>query len=118
MSEKKKASTGGASSPERTLLTLDQLSQTIDVMSSVVNRLRSHLSEQIAAAQAMPSQPEQLQQPTQPQALSETADAELGSAPRAKLENSSLAPDPRFIVEIKGELDLDTPETHSRKTLH
>ena len=30
--------------PQRTLLTLDQLSQTIDVMSSVVNRLRSHLS--------------------------------------------------------------------------
>lgn len=41
--------------PERTLLTLDQLSQTIEVMTSVVNRLREHLSEQLkaqAAAQA------------------------------------------------------------------
>jgi len=33
--------------PERTLITLDQLSQTIEVMTSVVNRLRQHLSEQI-----------------------------------------------------------------------
>ena len=30
--------------PERTLITLDQLSQTIEVMTSVVNRLRAHLS--------------------------------------------------------------------------
>ncbi len=44
--------------PERTLLTLDQLSQTIEVMSSVVNRLRAHLGEQIvAAAQAGNDQP-------------------------------------------------------------
>ena len=35
--------------PERTLLTLDQLSQTIEVMTSVVNRLRQHLSEQLKA---------------------------------------------------------------------
>lgn len=35
--------------PERTLITLDQLSQTIEVMTSVVNRLRQHLSQQISA---------------------------------------------------------------------
>lgn len=35
--------------PERTLVTLDQLSQTIEVMTSVVNRLRRHLSDQIQA---------------------------------------------------------------------
>ncbi len=35
--------------PERTLITLDQLSQTIEVMTSVVNRLRQHLSEQVLA---------------------------------------------------------------------
>lgn len=35
--------------PERTLITLDQLSQTIEVMTSVVNRLRQHLSDQITA---------------------------------------------------------------------
>ena len=33
--------------PKRTLVTLDQLSQTIEVMTSVVNRLRRHLSDQI-----------------------------------------------------------------------
>ena len=32
---------------ERTLITLEQLSQTIEVMTSVVNRLRQHLSEQL-----------------------------------------------------------------------
>ena len=35
--------------PERTLITLDQLSQTIEVMTSVVNRLRQNLSEQLRA---------------------------------------------------------------------
>ena len=35
--------------PERTLITLEQLSQTIEVMTSVVNRLRKHLSEQLKA---------------------------------------------------------------------
>ena len=35
--------------PEKTLVTLDQLSQTIEVMTSVVNRLRRHLSDQIKA---------------------------------------------------------------------
>ncbi|MCB1670617.1 MAG: hypothetical protein R3F41_02570 [Gammaproteobacteria bacterium] len=35
--------------PERTLITLDQLSQTIEVMTSVVNRLRRHLNDQITA---------------------------------------------------------------------
>ena len=32
---------------ERALLTLDQLSQTIEVMTAVVERLRRHLSEQL-----------------------------------------------------------------------
>ena len=44
MSEKEKQPDND---PERTLLTLDQLSQTIEVMSSVVNRLRQHLNEQL-----------------------------------------------------------------------
>ena len=43
MSEKKYADDDS----ERTLVTLDQLSQTIEVMTSVVNRLRRHLSDQI-----------------------------------------------------------------------
>ena len=51
MSDKKKVDAPScAEDSERTLVTLDQLSQTIEVMSSVVNRLRAHLSEQVAAA--------------------------------------------------------------------
>ena len=51
MSDKKKQEGETlAENSQRTLVTLDQLSQTIEVMSSVVNRLRAHLSEQVAAA--------------------------------------------------------------------
>ncbi|MEM1110931.1 MAG: hypothetical protein AAGI11_03390 [Pseudomonadota bacterium] len=37
---------------ETILMALDQISQTIDVMTSVVGRLRHHLQEQQAAAEA------------------------------------------------------------------
>ena len=51
MSDKKKQEGETlAENSQRTLVTLDQLSQTIEVMSSVVNRLLAHLSEQVAAA--------------------------------------------------------------------
>jgi len=46
--------------PERTLITLDQLSQTIEVMTSVVNRLRKHLSEQLKSKIAEQSAQENL----------------------------------------------------------
>ncbi len=57
--------------PERTLITLDQLSQTIEVMTSVVNRLRQHLSQQIVAKQEM----EQLEQAQIPEKLDTDASA-------------------------------------------
>jgi hypothetical protein len=47
MSDKEKLDKTYSSDPERTLITLEQLSQTIDVMTSVVERLRQHLSEQL-----------------------------------------------------------------------
>ena len=47
--KKKVGAPSSAQDSERTLVTLDQLSQTIEVMSSVINLLRTHLSEQIAA---------------------------------------------------------------------
>ena len=47
MSDKDKLDKNYSSDPERTLITLEQLSQTIDVMTSVVDRLRQHLSEQL-----------------------------------------------------------------------
>ena len=40
------------SDTETILMALDQISQTIDVMTSVVGRLRHHLQEQEAAAAA------------------------------------------------------------------
>ena len=46
-SDEKKLEEPYESSPEKTLITLEQLSQTIEVMTSVVNRLRQHLSEQL-----------------------------------------------------------------------
>ena len=49
MSEEKQLKTQFDNDPERTLITLEQLSQTIEVMTSVVNRLRQHLSEQLNA---------------------------------------------------------------------
>ena len=47
MSDEEKLNKHCESSPEKTLITLEQLSQTIEVMTSVVNRLRQHLSEQL-----------------------------------------------------------------------
>ena len=49
MSEEKQFDKQFDNDPERTLITLEQLSQTIEVMTSVVNRLRQHLSEQLKA---------------------------------------------------------------------
>ena len=49
MSEEKQFKKQFDNDPERTLITLEQLSQTIEVMTSVVNRLRQHLSEQLNA---------------------------------------------------------------------
>ena len=45
--DKEKLDKNHSSDPERTLITLEQLSQTISVMTSVVDRLRQHLSEQL-----------------------------------------------------------------------
>ena len=47
MSDEEKSTKHYESSPEKTLITLEPLSQTIEVMTSVVNRLRQHLSEQL-----------------------------------------------------------------------
>ena len=47
MSDEEKSEKPYESCPEKTLITLEQLSQTIEVMTSVVNRLRQHLSQQL-----------------------------------------------------------------------
>ena len=126
MSEKEKQAD---SDPERTLMTLDQLSQTIEVMTSVVNRLRQHLSEQLRE-QALRAQQDA------PEPLSETEDS--SRATPLKLDpniKQSSGPDSQscaeqteqkteaaggnrepFVVEIRQQ--EASPTRKSDKTLH
>ncbi|MBL4819369.1 MAG: hypothetical protein JKY98_00050 [Gammaproteobacteria bacterium] len=86
--------------PERTLITLDQLSQTIEVMTSVVNRLREHLSQQITAKQEL----EELEKSF---ALEKQHDTEV------VLENPEQE---SFVVEItQTEIEIDSKDD---KILH
>ncbi len=71
--------------PERTLMTLEQLSQTIEVMTSVVNRLRQHLSEQLR------EQADSAQQ-NKPESCSEEIDSSRTMKMRAK--ESIRSPEP------------------------
>ncbi len=104
MSEKKKDTTDVAGdSPEKTLLTLDQLSQTIDVMSSVVNRLRSHLSEQLNVARS--------EQQTKTQPVEHTANT-------TQEKDSAQDQGPRFIVEIHSDKEAESLPLDSPKILH
>lgn len=79
--------------PERTLITLDQLSQTIEVMTSVVNRLREHLSEQLRT---------QVEDVENPPVNLETTGPETTGPAQSDTENSEQAKlkKERFIVEI------------------
>jgi len=44
----------GATDDEAILITLDQISQTIDVMTSVVGRLRTHMQQREASSADLP----------------------------------------------------------------
>ncbi|MCH8264195.1 MAG: hypothetical protein IIC10_02260 [Proteobacteria bacterium] len=87
--------------PERTLLTLDQLSQTIEVMTSVVNRLRLHLGEQIKA---------QIKSQQAADMATETNAVELGNSRSTAQKRES------FIVELSQPEIAPVPK--STKTLH
>ena len=90
--------------PERTLLTLDQLSQTIDVMSSVVNRLRAHLNEQLTSAQ---------------NSLSEsTAHTASSSSKGEKLDTQTGVQKPSLIVEISSEPPSSFDTLDCAQTIH
>lgn len=86
--------------PQRTLLTLDQLSQTIDVMSSVVNRLRSHLSEQLSSAQSLNAAPQ-------------TTEA----SPQAQKRTVPTEP-PSLVIEISSELSSSSDAHDHTSTIH
>lgn len=113
--------------PERTLVTLDQLSQTIEVMTSVVNRLRRHLSEQIKAQleNRVDGQWEtRLEALLEAQQLTEqnNSTAEPAEPPPAAQEDSQAAPSKKeakresFVVEINQE--ETAPHRKTSKTLH
>ena len=118
MTEKKYAD----DDPERTLVTLDQLSQTIEVMTSVVNRLRRHLSDQIKAQ--LESQLEsQLEAREELEALTalqiESPIQTATSEPNSEKNEQELARDREresFVVEISQQ-EIE-PSRKSTKILH
>ncbi|MBL4581879.1 MAG: hypothetical protein JKY29_08685 [Gammaproteobacteria bacterium] len=124
MSEKKYAD----DDPERTLVTLDQLSQTIEVMTSVVNRLRRHLSDQIKTQLASQNQAQeelealaavQIESPVQAaisEPNTEIATAESPLICGEKNEQIREQGKESFVVEISQQ--ETEPFRKSTKTLH
>ena len=93
--------------PERTLVTLEQLSQTIEVMTSVVNRLRRHLSEQLKAqAETTEAGADTREQPR------EEDPVETSSGPTAATEQKRES----FVVEIRQQEEIPVPK--NGKILH
>ena len=74
-------------SPEKTLITLEQLSQTIEVMTSVVNRLRQHLNEQLEKQNLI----------KQKELSSNSKDKNYASEAQSKLHNERRA---KTVIEI------------------
>ena len=74
-------------SPEKTLITLEQLSQTIEVMTSVVNRLRQHLNEQLEKQNLL----------KQGELQSSSEDINSASEAQSKLQNERRA---NTVIEI------------------
>ena len=74
-------------SPEKTLITLEQLSQTIEVMTSVVNRLRQHLNEQLEKQNLI----------KQDELRSNTEDISNASEAQSKLQKERRA---KTVIEI------------------
>ena len=108
MSEEKQSE----NDPERTLLTLDQLSQTIEVMTSVVNRLRQHLSEQLQA------QAEAQAEAVQQAAANDNAETLEPKQHSEEVQNlgKEKASKESFVVEIKQQ--ESDPVRKNSKTLH
>ena len=108
MSEKKYAD----DDPERTLVTLDQLSQTIEVMTSVVNRLRRHLSDQIKAQLESSAQ----QASSESQAETAAAESPQSGSEKSELDRQREQQRESFVVEISQQ-EVE-PIRKSTKTLH
>jgi hypothetical protein len=109
--------------PERTLITLEQLSQTIEVMTSVVNRLRQHLSEQLYAQMEEQQEQKKLENQQSTDSISEsedssvaTADDEQQVAAQETITNSLNKKKESFVVEIRQQ--HGDPNRKNGKTLH
>ena len=101
--------------PERTLITLEQLSQTIEVMTSVVNRLRKHLSEQLKA-QIETQRQERLKQ--EKTALETEQDQGSGSIGNKRNVSSDQQQKEKggFVIEIRQQ--ENDPVRKNTKVLH
>ena len=84
MTDRNEAGKEVSQNAEQTLLTLEQLSQTLEVMSAVVDRLKSHLNRQLSLTQELFSDDEKLRK----------AEAEQRAESARKLQQES------FVVEI------------------
>lgn len=111
--------------PERTLITLEQLSQTIEVMTSVVNRLRQHLSDQLHAQ--MEEQQEQkkvegaVASASDEESLAKDEDSTASKADPVSLEEGAPTEKTEkqkqsFVVEIRQQ--DDNPVRKNGKILH
>jgi hypothetical protein len=84
MSDRNEAGKEASQNAEQTLLTLEQLSQTLEVMTAVVDRLKSHLTRQLSLTQELFNDEEKLRK----------AEAEERAEKSRRLQQES------FVVEI------------------
>ena len=111
MSEEKHFKKQFDNDPERTLITLEQLSQTIEVMTSVVNRLRQHLSDQLNAQIEEQQQAKVEQEKVQAEAKSpESSENKQDAVSKQQSQRES------FVVEIRQQ--ENDPVRKNTKTLH
>ena len=103
MSDKEKLDKNYSSDPERTLITLEQLSQTIDVMTSVVDRLRQHLSEQ-------------LKNQIKARQLKDSNETAPVTEAQKEIDDAIMQKEESCVVEIRQQ--DPTPVRKSSKTLH
>jgi hypothetical protein len=84
MSDRNEPGKEASQNAEQTLLTLEQLSQTLEVMSAVVDRLKGHLTRQLSLTEELFNDEEKLRK----------AEAEQRADSARKLQQES------FVVEI------------------
>ena len=110
--------------PERTLITLEQLSQTIEVMTSVVNRLRQHLSEQLHAQMEEQQEQKKLEDSQSADLIPDSETLSVATVEEKQEQvavqetpaNSSDKKKDSFVVEIRQQ--HGDPARKNGKTLH